>query len=105
MSGMEAREAFCHLLASVYTADGVLTDSEKHALEEAMMEHGLDDDERRRVLLLSGHEQALKVMRDRPAGDRQLLLDELVAAALADGRLTPTETEMVKQIGAALDGK
>lgn len=100
---MEAREAYCHLLAAVYTADGVLTDSERRALDDAMMEHGLTEDERRRVLLLDGHDEALRVMIERPSADRAMLLDELVAAALVDGKLTPAETETVKRFGKALE--
>ncbi len=100
---MEAREAYCHLLAAVYASDGVLTADEKRALDEAMIEHGLDEAERRRVLLLDGHDEALRVMIERPQADRQMLLDELVAAALADGKLTPAETETVKRFGKALE--
>lgn len=102
MTRMEPREAFCHLLAAVYASDGILTEAEKQALVDAMNEHGLDDSERKRVLNLQGHEAALETMKARPVEDRQLLVDELVAAALADGKLTPQETATVTRLGKEL---
>jgi uncharacterized tellurite resistance protein B-like protein len=100
---MDPREARCHLLAAVLTADGILTEDERRALLQAVVEGKLTDDERHRVLALGGRDEAVAVMRAQPEAARRALIDELVEAALIDGKLTPTETAEVKRLAAALD--
>jgi uncharacterized tellurite resistance protein B-like protein len=99
---MDPREARCHLIADVLTADGILTEDERKSLLEHVIVAKLDDDERRRVMALEGREEAERVMRAQPEDARRALIDELVDAALVDGKLTPTETAEVKRLAASL---
>jgi uncharacterized tellurite resistance protein B-like protein len=99
---MDPREARCHLIADVLTADGILTEDERKLLLEHVIVAKLDDDERRRVMALEGREEAERVMRAQPEDARRALIDELVDAALVDGKLTPTETAEVKRLAASL---
>jgi len=100
---MDPREARCHLIAAVLTADGILTEDERRSLLEAVVQAKLDDEARHRVLALGGRDEAVAVMRGQPEEARRALIDELVDAALVDGKLTPTETAEVKRLAAALD--
>jgi uncharacterized tellurite resistance protein B-like protein len=99
---MQPRVAHCHLLAEVLSADGMMTDSEREVLERAMADLGLTDEERDQVKHFEGAEGAAQVFAGRPAEERQALLDALVEAALADGKLTANETATVKRIAAVL---
>ncbi len=99
---MDNRVARCHLLAEVLAADGIMTESERALLERHLAEHELSDDERRQVREFEGADQAAAALRDRPAAERQEIVDQLVEAALADGKLTPNETAAVKRIARAL---
>jgi uncharacterized tellurite resistance protein B-like protein len=45
-----------------------------------------------------GADDAAAVLKDRPAIERQEIVDQLVEAALADGKLTQNETDVVKKI-------
>ncbi len=99
---MDTSEAYCHLLAVVLSADGIVTDVEHKALKAAMARFGLDEEARGRVLQFQGDPEAEKVMLGESAERRQELVDELVEAALADGKLTPAETAEVKRIAAAI---
>jgi uncharacterized tellurite resistance protein B-like protein len=99
---MEPRLAHCHLLAEVLAADGKMTDEERQLLDAAMQRLGLDEHEREQVRVFHGAEGAAAALLDRPEEERRALVDELVEAALVDGKLTPTETAAVKRIAAAL---
>jgi len=99
---MQTNEAYCHLLAVVLSADGVVTDVEHNVLKEAMTRLGLDDEARARVQQFQGDPEAEKVMLREPAEARQALVDALVEAALSDGKLTPAETAEVKRIATAI---
>lgn len=100
---MDKRVAHCHLVASVLAADGMMQPEEKAFLERAMTEMGLSPDERDQVMHFEGADQAEDVMRQVSGEERQRLLDALVEAALIDGRLSPHETELVKQISQKID--
>ena len=95
---MDKRVAHCHLVASVLAADGMMHEEERAFLERAMSEMGLTPEERDQVVHFEGADQAEEVMKRVSAEERQQLLDALVEAALIDGKLSPHENELVKQI-------
>jgi uncharacterized tellurite resistance protein B-like protein len=96
------RTASCLLIARVLVADGIMTDDERAVLREAMDRFGLEPDERRIVSELDGIEEAEAVVGRLPEAARRALADQLVEAALADGRLSPHETALVAQISRAI---
>jgi uncharacterized tellurite resistance protein B-like protein len=99
---MDHRVARCHLLAEVLAADGIMTDDERKLLERHLANHELSDEEREQVRNFEGAEGAVAALRERPAAERQEVVDQLVEAALADGKLTANETATVKRIASAL---
>jgi uncharacterized tellurite resistance protein B-like protein len=99
---MNERVARCLLLARVLAADGFMTDAERAVLEEAMATSALDDDERRLVSDLDRMTEAEDTVRALPEPTRRALVDELIAAALADGKLSPHETKTVAAISTAI---
>jgi len=99
---MSPELARCHLLAEVLSADGMMNDDERALLEDALTRAALDDTERDLVRHFEGAAVAADVLRAQPEAERQALIDQLVEAALADGKLTPNETAAVKRIAQAL---
>jgi uncharacterized tellurite resistance protein B-like protein len=99
---MTANVAKCLLVAKVLVADGMMTDEERAFLDAIVRQLGLTDDERRLVTELDGMAEAEAVARVLPAHDKQALLDMLVDAAAADGRLAPLEMGVVTRLRAAL---
>ncbi len=99
---MREHEASCLLVAKVLTADGIMASAEKAFLVSTMAGLGLTEDEQRRVLDLEGLDEAEAVLRDRPVDERRALLDRLLEAALADGRLSQHETATVRAVTQAL---
>jgi uncharacterized tellurite resistance protein B-like protein len=99
---MDHRVARCHLLAQVLADDGIMTEEEKALLEQHMANHELSEAEREEVRSLKGSVEATAILRERPSIERQEIVDQLVEAALADGKLTPGETAAVKRIAQAL---
>jgi len=94
---MHKHLAICHVIASVVSADGIMEDVERAFLEEAMDDFGLAEDDR--VLVRDfKNEGAEEVVRDMPLEDKERLRDGLVAATLADGKISPHETAVVKHI-------
>mgnify|MGYP003654243372 FL=1 len=89
--------AICHVIASVVSADGIMEDAERAFLEEAMDDFGLAEDDRVLVREFK-NEGAEDVVRDMPLEDKERLRDGLVAATLADGKISPHETAVVKHI-------
>ena len=99
---MNERTASCFLVARVLTADGFMTDAEKKVLADTMDRFGLDDAERRIVSELERGEEAEAVVRGMELAARRRLVDELIEAALADGKLSPLETKVVAEISRAI---
>jgi uncharacterized tellurite resistance protein B-like protein len=99
---MEVREARCHFLAAVLAADGMMHDDERTMLEADMLTRELDDEEKDRVRAFNGLEAAAERLKAEPESLRQEVMDQLVEAALVDGKLTPLETAAVKRLGALL---
>jgi uncharacterized tellurite resistance protein B-like protein len=99
---MDHRVARCHLLAQVLADDGIMTEEERALLEQHLENHELSEAEREEVRSLKGSDEAIAILRERPSIERQEIVDQLVEAALADGKLTPGETATVKRIAQAL---
>jgi uncharacterized tellurite resistance protein B-like protein len=99
---MDHRVARCHLLAQVLADDGIMTEEERALLEQHLVNHELTEEECEQVRSLKGSEEAIAILRVRPSIERQEIVDQLVEAALADGKLTPGETATVKRIAQAL---
>ncbi len=94
--------ARCHLLAEVLSSDGMMTESERTVLEDAMGRLGLDNEARDRVRHFEDSGGAIATLLEQPEEARRALIDELVDAALIDGKLTPNETATVKRIATGL---
>ncbi len=99
---MHPNVARCHLLAEVLAADGMMTEGERALLEEEMAKLGLAEADRDLVRHFEGAGGAAELAATLPEAERQEIVDHLVAAALADGKLTPAETAVVKRIGELL---
>src|SRR3982751_6359347 len=85
---MNEKVAKCLLVAKVLVADGIMTDEERDFLESMIASEGLSADERRRVIELDGFDDAERVIARLPAEQRRALIERLVDAASADGRLS-----------------
>ena len=99
---MDDRLARCMLIAKVLAADGIFTDSEREFLEAAMNAHHLTEEERARVRDLEGWDEAEASVRTLPQADKRAFMDGLVAAVLADGRVSPHEMNVIQKLGDAL---
>lgn len=99
---MDNRVARCHLLAEVLAADGMVTEDERKLLERHLADHELSESEREQVRNFEGAGAAVVVLRERPMIERREIVDQLVEAALADGKLTANELAAVKRITDAL---
>jgi uncharacterized tellurite resistance protein B-like protein len=99
---MNAKVAKCLLLSKVLVADGMMTDDERGFLDTMMMAYGLDDDERRAVIELEGWDEAEPFLRALPLEQRQALVEQMVDAASADGRLNAHELAAIQQVSREL---
>lgn len=99
---MDLRVARCLLLSKVLLADGIITQNERTVLERAMDKHELDDTQRQNVLALEGWGEAESALIALSDEKKRELVAELLDAASVDGRLTPLEAAMVKQISERL---
>ena len=99
---MDVRVAKCMLLTKVLAADGIMTENERMVLDKAMAREKLADAERKLVLDLEGWNDAEAIVAKLGEDERRALLGELVEAASADGRLSPLENAMLKQITASI---
>lgn len=102
MAPMNERVARCMLVAKVLVADGIMTESEKTFLRQAMDRMGLSEEEREQVFALEGWDEAEPIVRGLSEDDKRALVDELTEAALTDGKLGPQETDAVRRITEAL---
>lgn len=100
---MTTNEAKCLLVSKVLVADGMMSDSERDFLANMMTKLGLTDDERRRVTELEGWDEAEPIINKLSEDEKRGIVELLVDAASADGRLSPHELAAVKRVSAALD--
>src|SRR4051812_36515359 len=99
---MNEKVAKCLLIAKVLVADGMMTDDEHGFLAAVMAAEGLDADERRQVIELDGWDAAERLVRALPLDQRRALIEQLVDAASADGRLSGHELATIRQLSADL---
>lgn len=99
---MDLRIAKCLLVSKVLVADGMVTENERAFLDGFMRKQGLSPAERQSVIDLEGWDDAEKVVAALSADEKQELVDALLTAASADGRLSPLEVTAVNKITAAL---
>ncbi len=94
--------ASCLLIAKVLVADGMMADNERAFLARSMEALGLSDEEQKQVRLLEGFDEAERIVSTRTAADKRALVDRLLEAALADGKLSPHETTTIAALTKAL---
>ncbi|HEU4732789.1 MAG TPA: TerB family tellurite resistance protein [Kofleriaceae bacterium] len=99
---MNDKVARCLLVSKVLVADGMMTDDEHSFLQDMMTRLALSDDERRRVIDLEGWDEAEPLLRGLPLDERRALIEELVDAASADGRLSRLELATIRRVAAEL---
>src|SRR5690242_7900365 len=99
---MNEKLARCLLVSKVLVADGIMTDDERGFLDETMAAEGLTPEERRRVIELEGWDEAAQLVRALPLEQRRALIDQLVDAAAADGRLSVHELATIRELTAQL---
>lgn len=99
---MNANMARCLVVSKVLVADGMMTDDERGFLAAMMDRLELTDDERRRVVELEGLDEADRIVAALSVDERRQIVELLVDAASADGRLSPHELAAVKRVTAAL---
>lgn len=99
---MNEKVAKCLLVSKVLVADGMMTDEEHAFLDAMMTAEGLDADERRRVIELEGWDDAERHLRALPGEQRRALIEQLVDAASADGRLSANELATIRRLAAEL---
>jgi uncharacterized tellurite resistance protein B-like protein len=102
---MEMRVAKCMLVSQVLVADGIMTENERAFLDRAMTQLGLSPAERRQVIDLEGWDEAEPLVAQLSEPEKREILDVLVDAASADGKLSPLEMQTVKRITAGLGVK
>ena len=90
------------LVAKVLVADGMMQDEERTYLETIMNSLGLTPDERKQVRDLDGLDDAHRFVLELAKEERQHILEMLVDAASADGKLSPYELGVVKRLSTAL---
>ncbi len=99
---MDMRVARCVLLAHVLSADGIMTPEEKELLTRVMASVALTPHEREAVHSMTNLDVALDAARVLPEADRRRILDELLEAALVDGKLSPHETKAIEEFTSGL---
>jgi uncharacterized tellurite resistance protein B-like protein len=99
---MNANVAKCLLVSKVLVADGMMHDEEREFLAAMMERLGLTPDEQKRVINLEGLDAAEPIVTNLPEDERREIVELLVDAASADGRLSPHEMATVKRVSKAL---
>ncbi len=99
---MNDRVASCLLIAKVLVADGMMAEPERAFLGRTMEALRLDDAEQQRVRNLDGFDEAEAWAAKLPEARKRALVDELLEAALVDGKLSPHETKTIAALTAAL---
>ena len=99
---MNANMAKCLVVSKVLVADGIMTDEERGFLAAMMTRLALTPDEQRRVVDLEGLDEADRIVGALSSDERRAIVELLVDAASADGRLSPHELAAVQRVTAAL---
>ena len=99
---MNANVAKCLLVSKVLVADGMMSDDEREFLAGMMKKLGLSDAEQKSVIELEKWDEAEPIVKALSDDEKQEIVELLVDAASADGRLSPHELATVKKVTAAL---
>lgn len=99
---MNANVAKCLLVSKVLVADGMMADEEKEFLAGMMNKLGLTPEEQRRVLDLEDWDAAEPIVTKLSEDERREMVELLVDAASADGRLSAHEMATVQRVSKAL---
>lgn len=99
---MNANVAKCLLVSKVLVADGMMSEDERSFLAGMMKRLGLTDDEKRKVIELEGWDEAEPIVNGLSEDERREIVNMLVDAASADGKLSPHELAAVKRVSAVL---
>lgn len=99
---MKPTVAYCHVIASLLAADGMMDQPEREFLDATMTKLGLDETERDAVMHFEGGDDAERVVAEMPLEERQELRDDLLAATLADGKISPLESQMMQRLSELL---
>ncbi len=95
---MKPNLAYGHLVASVLAADGHMDDAERDFLAALLRRLELDPEEIDAVMHFEGAEGAEEAARALPEADRRALMDDVLGAVLADGKVTPLEQRRVQAL-------
>jgi uncharacterized tellurite resistance protein B-like protein len=99
---MNTNVAKCLLISKVLVADGMMSDDEKQFLGSMMKKLGLTDAEQSSVIELKGWDDAEPIVNKLSQDEKQEIVELLVDAASADGRLSPHELATVQRVTKAL---
>jgi uncharacterized tellurite resistance protein B-like protein len=99
---MNANVAKCLLVSKVLVADGMMSDDEKQFLQNMMQKLALTEAEQRSVIELENWDDAEPIVNKLSQEERQELVEMLVDAASADGRLSAHELATVQRVSKAL---
>jgi uncharacterized tellurite resistance protein B-like protein len=99
---MTPNVAKCLLVSKVLVADGMMSDDEKQFLKNMMQKLALTEAEQRSVIELENWDDAEPIVNTLSQEERQELVEMLVDAASADGRLSAHELATVQRVSKAL---
>ncbi len=99
---MKPHVAKALLVSKILVADGIMTDDEKAFLADVFTKLGLDETEKQRVIELEGWDEAEALIQAWTDDEKREVVELLVDAAAADGRLSPNELAEIKSVEAAL---
>jgi uncharacterized tellurite resistance protein B-like protein len=99
---MNPSVAKCLLVSKVLVADGMVSEDERAFLASVMDKLGLTEDERKKVVDLQGWDEAEQILDALSEDERREIIELLVDAASADGKLSAHELAAVKRATVAL---
>ncbi|MDX2086741.1 MAG: TerB family tellurite resistance protein [Kofleriaceae bacterium] len=99
---MNANMAKCLLVSKVLVADGMVTEDERSFLAALMTRFSLSDAERQRVIDLESWDEAEPLVSALSIEEKEELVEMLLDAASADGKLSGHEHEAIKRVSKAL---
>ena len=102
MLAMNANTAKCLLISKVLVADGMVSDDERSFLHAMMTRLGLSEAERQRVIELEGWDEAEPIVGALSTAEKEELVELLLDAASADGKLSGHEHDAIKRVAKAL---
>lgn len=86
------------VVAKVLVADGIMTPDEKEFLNRLVQRFGLNRAQQSMVADLANLDEAAEVAASLPEAARREIVDEVLEAALVDGKLSPHETGAVARL-------